>query len=282
VLAFAGLVDTGRINRLSREKVTTLGRASECTIRMRDVTISANHAEIVPIRGEYFVNDHGSTNGTYLNDVRIAGPALVRNGDCIRLGPHVILRFSLMSEDESHAVSRLYEMAVYDQLTDVHNRNYIDGRLQSEVELARVNRSTLSIVLLDLDRFKDINDTFGHPAGDAVLRAVARAMRGAVRCEDLLGRYGGEEFVVMTRAPAEDFGAVFIAERLQRTIAALQIRLPSGARGAALPPVSLTASFGVASLHECESPTREALIARADARLYRAKAEGRNRVVSTG
>lgn len=275
VLTCAGLVDTGRITRLGAEKPTVIGRSSECTLRLHDVTISSVHAEIVPVRGAYYLNDHHSTNGTYLNDVRVTGPALVRNGDIVRLGPSTLLRFSIMSEDECHAVSRLYEMAVFDHLTEVHNRNYIDEKLRTETAFARTHGSSLGAIVVDLDRFKAINDQYGHPGGDAVLRAVARAMRNTIRGEDLLGRYGGEEFLVLSRGHVENFDAVFIAERLKRTIAALEIAMPNGER------ISVTASFGVAWLTDCGEGA-ETLVEVADRRLFRAKAAGRNCVVSTG
>lgn len=274
VLTCAGLVDTGRITRLSADHPTTIGRSADCTLRLHDLTISSRHAEIVPVRGAYYVNDHHSTNGTYLNDERVTAPVLVRNGDIVRLGPSTLLRFSLMSEDECHAVSRLYEMAVFDQLTEVHNRNYIDEKLRYETAFAHEHRSSLSAIVVDLDRFKAINDQYGHPGGDAVLRAVARAMRSTIRGEDMLGRYGGEEFLVLSRGPAQTFDAVFIAERLKRTIAALEIQLPHAGS------ISVTASFGVAWLGDCQGG--ETLVDVADRRLFRAKAAGRNCVVSTG
>jgi len=166
-------------------------------------------------------------------------------------------------------------LALTDGLTGVYNQRYLRGHLKALADQAVASGGQLAVLMIDLDRFKSINDRFGHAAGDAALKVVADAIRQHVRVFDTVARYGGEEFVVImpgaTRAEGEA-----VAERLRGAIAALQFA-PSGV------PMPLTVSIGVAALAstvEIGTGRRldEALLHAADAALYRAKAAGRNRV----
>ncbi len=160
-------------------------------------------------------------------------------------------------------LDRSLEMAVTDPLTGLRNRRYVRRHLEGVLRTGRA-----AVLMLDVDRFKAVNDTHGHPAGDVVLREVAERVRGHLRAADVVARYGGEEFmVVMTGAAAED--ASMVAERLRSAIAGAPVVIEGGA-------LRITASVGVAA-GEAGS-TADALIAAADAALYRAKREGRNRV----
>jgi two-component system, cell cycle response regulator len=159
-------------------------------------------------------------------------------------------------------LDRSLELAVTDPLTGLRNRRYVlrhlDGLLRSH---------GAGLVMLDLDRFKPINDTHGHAAGDAVLREVAERLRAGLRASDVVARWGGEEFlVVLTGAPAEY--ALLVAERLREAVAE-PVEWPGG-------PLLCTASAGVAVVAQGSAP--EDAIAAADAALYEAKSEGRNRV----
>jgi diguanylate cyclase (GGDEF)-like protein len=181
------------------------------------------------------------------------------------------LRFS--SEDpRAIAASRaLYEAAVRDGLTGLHNRAYFDDRLQAEYHWARRSRNPLTLLIIDLDHFKSVNDTFGHPAGDAVLRTVARSIATSIRAEDVAARLGGEEFVVLAKG-ADRHGAQLLAQRLRTRIAASRI--------AELPNFSLTASLGVAVCDGSRTyGSARALLSAADEALYMAKRSGRDRVV---
>jgi len=164
---------------------------------------------------------------------------------------------------------RLIEMANHDFLTGLLNRREMLARLS--VEHSRVNRTDepLSIIMMDIDHFKNINDVHGHIAGDMVLKEIARRLRDGVREYDLICRFGGEEFLIMapeTAAPR----AAELAERLRVMVSDIPFRLE------AVPPVAITISAGVAQLVEGESI--EEMLSRADTALYRAKAQGRNRV----
>ena len=163
----------------------------------------------------------------------------------------------------------LEHQAMHDPLTGVFNRRAILARLSQELSRARREDGRLSVGMCDLDHFKKINDRLGHQAGDEVLVAFTQCVQANLRDYDSYGRYGGDEFLVVTIG-ARDQAAVSLYERLRARVAATEIKTKTG-------NVSLTVSIGMAQ--GTGQSTAEALIAAADAALYRAKAEGRNRVV---
>lgn len=172
--------------------------------------------------------------------------------------------------DNARLAQRLRELSSLDSLTRLLNHRAILGRLSEELARARRRDQTVSIILCDFDRFKDINDNYGHLAGDAVLRAASQLFRKLLRASDALGRYGGEEFLVVLPETGLDAG-VATAERMRHALERLTIPLGEGRT------VSITASFGAAAAGETDASfTPDALIALADKRLYQAKAAGRN------
>jgi two-component system, cell cycle response regulator len=180
------------------------------------------------------------------------------------------LRPLILVLDNARLSQRLHEMSTLDGLTRQLNHRAIYERLTGEMERARRYRTPLSVVLCDLDDFKEVNDTHGHLAGDMVLREAAAMLRGCLRATDVLGRYGGEEFLgVLPQIDLE--AARLAAERLRRGLEGHAVRLSSGAT------VRVTASFGVATWDELAAPASvDLLVSLADRRLYDAKAAGRN------
>lgn len=174
--------------------------------------------------------------------------------------------------DNARLSQRLHELSTLDGLTRQLNHRVIYDRLTEELERARRYRLPLSVVLCDFDHFKEINDTHGHLVGDAVLREGAAVLRRCLRSTDLLGRYGGEEFLAVL--PQVDLaGARMAAERLRQGLEKHPVRLAGGGE------VGITASFGVASRDELANlESGDVLVSLADSRLYEAKAAGRNRV----
>jgi len=172
--------------------------------------------------------------------------------------------------DNARLSQRLHEMSTLDGLTRQLNHRAIYERLSEEIERARRYKYPLSVILCDLDHFKEVNDTHGHLAGDAVLREGAAALRRCLRATDVLGRYGGEEFLAVL--PQVDLAAAgAAAERLRQALEGCAVSLESGAR------VAITGSFGVSSQCELSThPTADLLVSLADRRLYEAKAAGRN------
>jgi two-component system cell cycle response regulator len=163
------------------------------------------------------------------------------------------------------------EMAITDALTGLHNRRYMETHIGTLVEQAASRGKPLTVLVLDIDYFKSINDTHGHDAGDEVLREFAFRIRKSIRGIDLACRYGGEEFLVVM--PETDVGvATMVAERLRRRIASEPFAIQQGAR-----TVELTISIGIAGVTAADDAA--SVIKRADQALYRAKRDGRNRVV---
>jgi two-component system cell cycle response regulator len=159
--------------------------------------------------------------------------------------------------------------ATHDELTGLSNRRVVLEAIDREYARCRREGGSLGIILIDLDHFKNVNDTYGHLAGDAVLREAARRMTASIRPYDTLGRYGGEEFLVL--APScNSSGAVKLAERIRESIQALPMPSVAG-------PVSITASCGVAVSTSAKPLDPQELLRLADEALYRAKENGRNR-----
>jgi diguanylate cyclase (GGDEF)-like protein len=181
-----------------------------------------------------------------------------------------------MTDETEEALQRgLYQAATRDALTGLLNRRSLLERLEGEASYARRAMAPLSALMMDLDGFKAINDSLGHPAGDDVLRGVAMRIAGMFREEDALARYGGDEIAALLRNTTTA-AACRLAERLREAVAAE----PYDAGGA---KVRATLSIGIASLGECPSNAGSfSLLALADARLYRAKLGGRNRVCFDG
>jgi two-component system cell cycle response regulator len=248
-----------------------IGRGEEATVRVDDEGLSRKHVRIFRKNGGYWIEDLKSTNGTFINGVTIPYAAPLNNADRIQLGRTLILRFQLQDKMEREAARRLYDNAVRDPLTRLYNRRFMDERLKEEFAYSVRHQSALSVILMDIDHFKAVNDTYGHVAGDEVLRQVAMVVQETVRVEDVATRYGGEEFCVIARG-IEASGAMSLAERLRSRICGLLI--DSGDDQL----IRITSSFGVATFdHLHPFVVGGALIEAADAALYHAKDTGRDR-----
>jgi diguanylate cyclase (GGDEF)-like protein len=166
---------------------------------------------------------------------------------------------------------QLEEMTRTDELTGLFNRRHLDAALETELARARRDRAPLGVLMLDLDHFKEFNDRFGHPEGDARLRAVADLLREQLRPTDTVARYGGEEFTVLLSGSSRA-EAARVAERIRRGLEELRTG-PAN--------TITTGSFGLATWPEDGDSATE-LIAAADAALYEAKRRGRDRIVLAG
>lgn len=270
VLTVLGGPRTGAVIDISGEPIV-IGRTDEADVVMPDQSLSRRHARFTPVHGQYFVTDLDSTNGTFVRGERVERTVELSDGARIQLGEKTLLRFSLLDDAEYEASASLYESTVRDALTGVFNRHYFNERIASEFSFAKRHERSLSVVFIDADHFKRVNDTYGHPAGDAVLRALAQVLTDTVRTEDVVARIGGEEFIVIVR-DIEPVGMLAIGERLRSAVEELHIEH----EGTVIP---ITVSIGVATLSaETDYPSAEGLVAEADAALYRAKEAGRNRV----
>jgi len=163
---------------------------------------------------------------------------------------------------------------ITDPLTKVYNRRYLDRRLDEEIARAARYSLCLSILMLDIDHFKQVNDNYGHQAGDAVLSALGNLIKTSLRDLDVVARYGGEEFMVVCTNTAIS-GAALVAERIRQLIESEQIAITNAAGAAQV--IQITVSIGAANFSE-NVTDRGTLVKAADEALYRAKGEGRNRV----
>lgn len=247
-----------------------LGRSDDCEVRVTGDGVSRRHCRVARNPGSgYFVEDLGSTNGTRINDEPVEHAPL-RDGDLISVGSSV-LKFVGDRNIEASYHSRVHYQVNRDVLTGLFNRRSFDSTLEVEVLRAIRYRRPLSVVLFDVDRFKSINDGYGHAAGDAVLRSIAQILSERTRRSDGLFRIGGDELALILPETSLDRAAA-VAELYRELVASARFGPPDA-------PVGVTVSFGAAELAQgMERP--DDLLRVADRRLYAAKAAGGDRVVS--
>ncbi|RYZ04278.1 MAG: GGDEF domain-containing protein [Myxococcales bacterium] len=245
-----------------------LGRDPARAVNLDDEAVSREHARLVRRADGMYLEDAGSTNGTFLNGERVAHSLRLEDGDHIRFG-NTTLRFSLVDELEERALTNLVELTVRDPLTRAYNRRFLTSHLRSELAFAGRQGMPVALLLVDIDHFKHINDTYGHARGDLVLQLVANAMGRLLRPYDALCRYGGEEFVVVARDTSLR-NAEILAERVRRQIEGLRFDVNGRA-------ASVTVSIGVTAARPVPgSDETESLLLAVDMALYEAKASGRN------
>jgi diguanylate cyclase (GGDEF)-like protein len=247
-----------------------IGRDPEAVVPLVDSSLSRQHARIIRTDNTYTIEDLGSTNGTYVDGKRVDRTRLLEDGCRIHLGVRTVLHFRLYDMVELEAARAAYQLTVRDPLTGAFNRRYLQERLWSEAAFAKRHGTPLSLVLLDIDHFKRINDEYGHAVGDSALRALANALSLLTRQEDVLARYGGEEFALIARGIDRD-KTLALAERMRRTVE--EQRLPT-TRGA----LTFTVSVGIAYTEVGEEVQAQQLFEAADRALYAAKDAGRNAV----
>jgi diguanylate cyclase (GGDEF)-like protein len=243
------------------------GRSSSCDIALDHESVSRHHARILWTGSGYRLQDLGSTNGTYVNDKRIREQELC-DGDIIRVG-RTILKFMNGSNIEASYHQEIYRMMTFDGLTQIYNKRYFHETLEREVSRSRRYGRELGLILFDIDHFKQKNDTYGHLAGDAILREVAAVVGTKLRREDVFARVGGEEFGVLTPEVGLK-GLSEVAEKIRVVVEKAAFRYEKDV-------IPTTVSLGIALWLGGEDGPQE-LYQRADESLYAAKQGGRNRV----
>jgi diguanylate cyclase (GGDEF)-like protein len=268
-------LDAGRVFTIDYGE-TALGRDPQAHVCVSDPLVSWSHARILRAEGAgVALEDLGSTNGTFVDGRRIAKRKWLRSGARVQLGPSLVMRFSVGDADEESFQRGLYESTVRDALTGAFNRRYFDRRLACEQAYALRSEGALAVLMIDVDNFKSLNDTYGHRAGDELLRVLARELCSVLRTEDVLARWAGDEFVVLARNATPE-AAAQLAERLRLAAHGAQVVVAPGVG------VAPSISVGVASLCELEADEGPAgIVARADEQLYGAKLSGRD-CVCTG
>ncbi len=252
-----------------KDDVTMIGRSDDVDLVVSDTSISRRHAMVVHRVDGFFVSDLGSTNGSFLNKEVIDEPMLLGEGDKVTLG-NIVFKFTFQDEDDTEYHKMLRNMAVKDGLTRIYNKRYFNETLEKECEYNRRNQVGLALILFDIDHFKQINDTWGHPAGDYILKNLASLIDNEARGYDVFARYGGEEFAFLLRGSNLE-AAVAFAERVRQEIEEHVFTYDDL-------DLKITSSFGVTFWDGNESIDESELIDRADRHLYEAKEGGRNRV----
>lgn len=259
--------ELGRRAALGRA-VFEMGRSSKSDLCLDEESVSRHHARITHGEDGFVIEDLGSTNGTQINDVPAKGPTSLTHGDQIKVG-RSILKFMSGENLEMNYHEEIYRLMTVDALTQTYNKRYFNEALEREFNRSGRYQRELSLVMFDVDRFKTINETHGHVAGDSLLRQLALAIRVKLRQQDIFARIGGEEFGVLLPEVTLD-GARVIAEKIRKIVEATTTMHEDKS-------ITCTVSVGVTSFTPAiESPT--AFYRAARAKLDEAKASGTNSI----
>ena len=252
----------------------TIGRSDRASFQTPDDGISRLHVRLTKTStGAVLAEDLKSRNGTFVNGTKISS-VILKDGDKIRIGTTTILKFSYGDKLDQHFQQQMYNAALRDPLTQVYNRRYFAEHLETEFSYSLRHHSDLCLMLFDIDHFKTVNDTHGHLVGDAVLAGLVKNIKLAIRREDLLVRYGGEEFILLCRGTSGRLG-LDIANRIRALVEGARL-VPDH------PELMITVSAGLAALPDKNINNTKMLLDAADKALYQAKHMGRNRVYLYG
>jgi diguanylate cyclase (GGDEF)-like protein len=248
-----------------------LGRSPKAEIRIDAEGISRKHAKLFLRGGHVYIEDCGSTNGTFVNDQQITDTQL-HDGDYLKVGDTVLKMVSGSSID-SKFQDDMYRLTTIDSLTQAFNKRYFLQRLDDELKRCLRYGREVSLAMFDIDHFKKVNDTYGHQAGDTVLRDLSKNVANLVRVNDVFCRYGGEEFaIILPESPLDD--ATVACEKIRKAIEEYTFSHNET-------QIPITISIGVKTLDPSAGDiTPNEMIEAADKLLYEAKQQGRNRVCS--
>ena len=255
---------------LDREEIS-IGRGEACEIVLELDNVSRRHCTILNRRDGVLLKDLGSTNGTYLNNKEVRGETPLRTGDLVKVGSSIFkfLFGGELGSIEAQYHEEIYRLTIIDGLTQVFNKRYLLEFLDREMARCHRHQRPISLLLFDLDHFKVINDSFGHLAGDYVLRDMAATLKPRIRREECFARYGGEEFaLVLPESNLET--ATVVGEKLRKLIETHEFLFEAK-------QIAVTMSGGVAEMNK-EHTDPLTFLKAADEKLYAAKRAGRNRV----
>jgi len=265
--------DSGSRYRLNNG-LTTIGRSPKADISIADDRISRIHCVIERMDRTITIEDKGSTNGTYV-DARKISRARLLAGAPLQLG-HTIMKIEYKTEAEIRSEKRLLQRACLDALTGIFNRHHFNKLASMEMAYATRHKRPIGVVLMDIDNFKHVNDTYGHQSGDLVLAQLANTVIENKRTEDLFGRYGGDEFIFLPRGKISKESMQVHCERIRKAIEGFEFCFEDIC-------VRITISLGFHLTKAAGGDTGKILsdlIAKADQALYLAKERGRNRTES--
>ncbi len=260
-------MELGKKYNLNRPQII-IGRSSKADIQIDQESVSRNHCKIINTGKAILLRDMGSTNGTYIND-ELIDEYVLKDGDFIKVG-RCIFKFLSGNNIENAYHEEIYRLTTIDGLTQIYNKRYFLETLEREIGRAQRYSRDLSLIMFDIDHFKQVNDSFGHLAGDYVLKQLASVIRSRIRREDILARYGGEEFAIIL--PEIDlYNATHFADKVRKLTEKAMFKFEDTA-------IPVTVSVGVTTLTRDITEGLD-FIKVADDALYAAKNAGRNRVV---
>jgi two-component system cell cycle response regulator len=272
LIIFSGS-NSGRRHKL-RRGITTIGRSPQTDIHIDDDRVSRVHCVIEWMGDTITVEDRGSTNGTFVDSCRV-NRAILSPGVIFQLG-HSMMKIEYKTEAEIRQEESLLYSATFDTLTGIFNRHHFIKLASMELSYAGRHRLPACIILADIDDFKSVNDTYGHRWGDFVLSKFANIVIENKRTEDLVARYGGDEFIILPRGEVCREAMHAYCERIRHAVEDFKFSFDSA-------PVGITVSIGfhVKQVEDGDPETMVSdLIHRADQALYLAKEKGRNRTES--
>jgi diguanylate cyclase (GGDEF)-like protein len=243
----------------------SIGRDPSNDIVVDNDSVSRRHARLTVEAGQRLITDLQSTNGSYVNNKPILTHFL-QNGDQVKIGD-TIFKYIIGSDVESAYHEEIYQMTIKDGLTGIYNKRFFLDALDKEIARAQRYDRDLSMLMLDLDHFKYVNDTYGHLAGDYVLQVVARLISTRSRREEVFCRYGGEEFAILL-PETTNAGALKLAEQIRKLVESHTFIFEGE-------EINLTISIGVSATLSGNLSVDE-FIKMADDQLYKAKLDGRN------
>lgn len=248
-----------------------IGRAAGSNIHVDDRSLSKAHAKLALKAGEVSITDLESTNKTVVNGRIITAlePMILKNNDQIKMG-NVIFKFLERGNIETVSVAQTFDRGQIDALTGIYNRGALNAMGTEAFNKSRMLGAVFSVLIFDIDYFKKVNDTYGHAAGDYVLKEMSRVIReGLIRGNDIFGRYGGEEFCLLFLG-SETNKVLDIGERLRKTIEEHKFRFEDK-------DLPITISVGISTIVDGDAGWNDIFV-RADKALYASKEGGRNRV----
>jgi two-component system, cell cycle response regulator len=259
-----------------KDSVSIVGRSPSVQVVISEASVSRQHAKLILVGDNVAVEDMGSANGTFINDAPVKQATQLRDGDIVRLGT-VLLKFFAHDNVDSVMHDKIYQMATIDAGTKIFNKQYLMDSLESEFKYSVTYNRELTLIYYDLDKFKPVNDTYGHNAGDYILRESSALVKAAVRKDDVLGRFGGEEFVIVLPNTPLSVGAE-LAERIRQKHQDHKFLIEMTRDGKKQQiEHTQTISLGVEQLTP-EMMAPKDLLEAADKKLYNSKQTGRNKV----
>ncbi len=258
--------------------VVTLGRAIGSNVRINDSEVARTHAQIVTIRDEetgeqgYHIEDLNSDAGTLING-RSVSKAVLSNGDKITIGKH-ILRFELLDEIDREYQLQIRRLLAHDDLTGLLSSRSFFSELRREASRAKHDNKKFCVLMMDVDLFKSVNDTYGHLTGSKTLEEIGNCITTTLRSGDVAARFGGEEFAAFL-LDAELSQASVASERIRQSIEEFKFSIVK--KGLPVGTHRITISIGISAFPDDSTDPIE-LVEMADSALYRAKNLGRNRV----